>query len=425
MRISVKTLIGSILVVIFFAAYQGGRYFMNNRLQELGLALTLALYFYGALFTAFTDRAIRWAWWFWMAPLFASYVLISSSLAFSINAQVGIAPSLFASREFLIVFLAPALYFLYRLGFSLQQIEKLFVIALVIIIVNYLFFYFAIDLEAAYFSTGYMHYQVTYDEWRGYRLKAPVWALIILTFYGLMRLFQPDSAFNKGGWLLVLGLVFYVWSLLMARAQMAALILAAIIYPILFSRPNRMNLFILVAPLGLMFLIAVSGILVENFMKAEGAEVRAAAYGIAWEEALKHPIFGYGQSSGYSKTYQDIFGGKFFPDDLGLVGLTFKYGFIGLALYVFFHFYVTARLLKANWYYRKHYGAHNPLLWSLFILMTAFTFNLFLIPGLAYMQGLTTASFAIAITACYYEEVGLRPGKTRRSTTADSQSGGP
>jgi multisubunit Na+/H+ antiporter MnhB subunit len=199
----------------------------------------------------------------------------------------------------------------------------------------------------------------------------------------------------------------------MARSQMATMAMAMMLYPIFFSRPNRMNLFVLAGPLGLMLLIAVSDVLIDNFMNAEGAEVRAAAYKVAWENALELPVFGYGQSSGYSKTYQDIFGPKFFPDDLGLIGMTFKYGFIGLAMYIFFNFYVVARLLKANWYYRKHYGAHNPVLWSLFLLMTALSMNLILNPGLAYMQGLTTASFSIAITACYYEEFGLRPGKSR------------
>lgn len=420
MRINVKTVISFCLILIFYCGYQGGKYFMNNRIQELGLALTLALYFYGAVFTAFTDRTIRWAWWFWSAPMFAGYVMISSSLAFSINADVDISPSLFATREFLIVFLAPALYFLYRLGFSLKDLEKIFILSLIIIIFNYLFFYFTVDLKAAYFSTGYMSYLVTYD-WRGYRLKPPTMGLIILTYYGLIRLFQPSKPLKKIGFLMIIGLVGYVWSLIMARSQMATLAMALVLYPILFKRPNRMNLFILVAPMGLMLLIAVSDILIDNFMHAEGAEVRAVSYKIAWDTALELPFVGYGQSSGYSKTYQAIFGPKFFPDDLGLVGMTFKYGFFGLALYVFFNFYIATRLLKVNWYYRKLYGSHNPVIWSLFMLMTALTINMILVPALAYMQGLTTASLSMAITACYYEEFGLRPGKTSQFNSTKSQ----
>lgn len=413
MRIPVKTLVGFLLILIFYAGYQGGKYFMNNRFQEVGLALTFLLFFYGAIVTALTDRDIRWAWWFWSAPALVGYVMLSASIAFAVHAGVGVLPSLFASREFLILFLAPTLYFLYRLGFPLAQLEKVFAASLVIIIINYILSYHSIDLEAAYFSTGYMSYLVTYDEWRGYRLKPPTFALIILTCYAGIRLFQPGRAVDKGLWALALGLVGYVWMLILARSQMATVAMAILLYPIFFSRPNRINLLVLVAPVAFVVLVGISHVLVDAFMHAEGAEVRAKSYIIAWQTAMEMPVFGFGQSSGYSKTYQDVFGPKFFPDDLGIVGTAFKYGFIGVALYLFFNGYVVLRLLKVNWYYRKHYGRHNPVIWSLFIMMTALTMNLILNPGLAYMQGLTTAAFSVAITACYYEELGLR-AKPRR-----------
>ncbi|MCF8004777.1 MAG: hypothetical protein K9L32_11370 [Chromatiaceae bacterium] len=409
MRISVQSIIGFLVILIFFAGYQGGKYFLNNRFQELGLALTFALFFYGALYTALTDRSIRWNWWFWSAPVLVGYIMLSSSLTFALNAGVGILPSLFASREFLIIFLAPTLYFLYRLGLPLAQLEKLFVISLIIIILNYILSYHSVDLEAAYFSTGYMSYLVTYDEWRGYRLKPPTFALIILTCFALMRLVQYTRVMEKLGWLLVLGLVGYVWSLILARSQMATVALAIMIYPLFLSRANRMNLLILVLPVGLILLIGLSGFLIDSFMHAEGAEVRAKSYILAWKTTMEMPVFGYGQSSGYSKTYQDIFGPKFFPTDLGIIGTAFKWGFIGVGLYLFFNFFVLSRLMKVNWAYRKRYGTHNPVIWSLLMMMTALSLNLILNPGLAYMQGLTTASFAIALTAGYYEELGLRP----------------
>jgi hypothetical protein len=406
-RISIQSIIGFLLILIFFAGYQGGKYFLNNRFQELGLALTFALFFYGAIYTALTDRGIRWNWWFWSAPVLVGYIMLSSSLAFALNAGTGIMPSLFAAREFLIIFFAPTLYFLYRLGLPLARLEKLFVISLVIIIVNYIVSYHRVDLEAAYFSTGYMSYLVTYDEWRGYRLKPPTFALIILTCYALIRLVQRSRALEKLGMLIVLGMVGYVWSLIMARSQMATVVLSMMIYPLFLSRANRMNLVILVLPVGLMLLIGLSGFLVDSFMHAEGAEVRAKSYIQAWKTTMELPIFGYGQSSGYSKTYQDIFGPKFFPTDLGIIGTAFKWGFVVVALYLFFDFYVLLRLLKVNWAYRKHYGMHNPVIWSVLMMMTALSLNLILNPGLAYMQGLTTASFAIALTAGYYEQLGL------------------
>jgi len=152
-------------------------------------------------------------------------------------------------------------------------------------------------------------------------------------------------------------------------------------------------------------LLTLGSVILEKFTQAEGAEVRARSYFIAIDNIQKYPFFGYGQSSAYSKTYQDIFGKKFFPTDLGIIGITFKYGGIGAAIYIFYNIFILLRLMKVNWYYRYRYGRHNPVIWSLFVLFTAVSINLFLNPVLAMMQGLTSAAFAIGLGACYLEEL--------------------
>lgn len=404
MRLGIKGLIDFALIIIFFVGFQGGKYFLNNRLQEVGIALTLLLFFYAAIQLAITKKKISWRWWFWSAPLLITYILGSSALIFSVNAGTAIMPSLFAAREFLIIFLAPALYFVYHLGYPLERLEKIFIFSLIIILLNYMVNYFRIDLPSAYFSTGYMSYLVTFDEWRGYRLKPPTFALFLLSIYALLMLFQNVSALKRVGWLLVLCLAAYIWFLIKARSQMAALALAIICYPILFSRPNRMNVLFIVGPVVLFLLIALGGILIDSFMSSEGASVRAASYSLAWDNVKQYPLFGYGQSSAYSKTYQDIFGNKFYPSDLGLIGISFKYGFIGLFIYIFYNFYLLRRIIRINWAYYYHYHTTNPLVCSLLILLTALTINLFLNPGLAYMQGLTVGALTIALTAAHRDE---------------------
>jgi hypothetical protein len=56
--------------------------------------------------------------------IFLAYAFFFPAQRFSVNASVAIVPSLFVSREFLISMLCPALYFLYRLGFEVERIEK-------------------------------------------------------------------------------------------------------------------------------------------------------------------------------------------------------------------------------------------------------------------------------------------------------------
>ena len=81
-----------------------------------------------------------------------------------------------------------------------------------------------------------------------------------------------------------------------------------------------------------------------------------------------------------------------------MVGMTYKYGLVGLALYLFMHGLIWLRLWQANIRHKACRGERNPLLWALLIFMTAQTFNLALNPGLAYAQGITLGSLALALS---------------------------
>lgn len=404
MKISMQRLIDISLIIIFYAGYQGGKYYFNNRVQELGFAVTLALFVYASIRLAYTMEEKQWRKWFWSSPLIITYLMLSAAFSFSIIAEVSAFPSLFNSREFIILLLAPTIYFVYKLGYSLERLEQTFFISLVIILFNYLFHYFRIDLPSAYFSSGYTSYLVVYDEWRGYRLKPPMIALVILSFYVLLRLFQSDKLIKKWTMFFLILVIAYVWFLIKARSQMATMALALFLYPIIFSKPNRTKFFILIIPIALLMIVLLGGAVVQKFLTAEGAEVRSKSYMLAFESIQKYPFFGHGNSSAYSKTYQDLFGKKFYPSDIGLTGITFKFGFIGLLLYLIFNFLLFHRLLRMNWYYQYIHKRHNPLILSLFLLLIAITINALLVPILGMMQGLTTGAFIIGLTACYKEE---------------------
>ncbi|CAN0606677.1 unnamed protein product, partial [Ectocarpus sp. 12 AP-2014] len=96
-------------------------------------------------------------------------------------------------------------------------------------------------------------------------------------------------------------------------------------------------------------------------------------------------------------SYQDIVARYFFPSDLGLVGITYKYGVIGVMLYLYMHCRIWVRLWSANLAAREATGRIDPLIWAMLMFMTAQTFNLALNPGLAYAQGITLGSLALAL----------------------------
>ncbi len=414
MKISIKFIISFILGIALFAGFQGGRYFLQNRLQEVGIAAAMALFLYAALQSAFITKNFRWSWWCFIPPAFILAVMGCYSFVYSLNTNTVLLPSFMASREYMLIFIAPAVYLLYQAGFDIKRIEHTFVLVLVALLFHYFYHYFTMDLRAAFLSTDHTRAGlVVYDEWRGYRLKAPMSAIVILVLYSGIRLFQPGKLLTKTVFLFLIFTCFYVWSFYMPRQIIAALVLVLVLYPFCLSKPNRINLLILGIPLALIAIITVSDNVLHNFQNAKGGDMRMAGYKIAWQIFSEHIILGFGRDSEYSKTYQDIFGEHFHPSDIGIFGIAFKYGVIGVMAYVYFSINIAFRLIKVKWCYRKMYGKHNPLAWSLFIYMTVMIFVMIMQPALSYAQGLTVAAFCMGYTACYFEEMGFRHSKVQ------------
>ena len=83
MKLKVSALIGLSFFIIFYTGFQGGRYFLANRIQELGLLLSLGLFVYSALLSALQVRArdLRWNWWFFATLAFIAYTFFPAGLA--------------------------------------------------------------------------------------------------------------------------------------------------------------------------------------------------------------------------------------------------------------------------------------------------------------------------------------------------------
>jgi len=400
---SKKRIIDIAFLIIFFFGYKGGLYILNNRLQELGFLMTLILFLYGASKLAIEKEEINWQWWFWSAPLFVGYFVIVPAVVFYLHTGSNALFSFFASREFIVAFLAPTIYFIYKLGYPTERLEAVFVVSLLLLLLNYLFFYFYLDLEAIYRKGGYLSIQISYDEWRGYRLKAPATALYILTIFCMVNFFQRVRWVKRFILLLVFCLLCYVWSLRMARNQIAAMIVSTLLYPLFFSRPNRINLIIFASPVILFLMTLLTETFVDVFMEAD--KIRANSYRIAVDIIEQNPLFGFGQQSREGVSYTSIFGKGFYPSDIGLIGLLFRFGIVGGMTYLFFVFYLLVRIVKVNWYFKFVFEQLNPVLWSLLIWMIGAVLNTWLKTEFAYIPGLMTGSLIIGLSACYRDKL--------------------
>jgi len=254
------------------------------------------------------------------------------------------------------------------------------------------------DLRAAFFSPDHtVSNLVTYDEWRGFRLKPPLFAIMVALLGAFMLLLQSRRAATILAALAVLGLAAYIWSIVMFRSTLATMILSMLLYPLLLSHRNRLQLVVVGAPLALVAVPVVAQMALTHFLQADGGNIRAKAFALAFEHIPRHFFLGAGEDSAYGDSYQDLVAPYFFPSDLGLVGTFYKYGLLGTLLYLFMHVKIWRSLWRAGLAHKAQHLRHNPLLWGLLIFFTAQTFNLALNPGLAYAQGITLGSLALAL----------------------------
>lgn len=406
MRISLRAIAFVMLFVILYTGFQGGRYFLSNRIQEIGLLFALTLFVSGAVLSALLVKQanLRWSWWVGATLIFLIYTVILPAQRFSANTGVSIVPSLFASREFLMAMLCPALYFLYRLGFSVEDIEKVFIATLVALILSYVFHYKRMDLEAAYFSSDHaIAGLVTFDPWRGYRLKTPSVAFYLLTILTPIFVFISKEWFGKLLWLGMFFLLIYIWVLVSHRSALATLIAAVFAYHLFFSKKSHLALFFTALPFGIFAIVIGVNEAIDHLSKLdpETDGVRYKSGAIALQSFLNTPFFGFGQQSNHTLTEQTIFWYKFYSSDLGIVGILFKYGVIGASVYTVFSYYLIRRMIITNWMIRRRYGKFNPTIFSLLIVYLAFTINIILIPVFTYISGITAAAFGIALTSIW------------------------
>jgi hypothetical protein len=165
----------------------------------------------------------------------------------------------------------------------------------------------------------------------------------------------------------------------------------SLLYPLLLSQRNRLKL------------VARSGAAGaapaadrrdasrhEHFLEADGGSIRAKAFALAIEHIGQHPLLGAGEDSAYGDSYQDIVAKYFFPSDLGLVGVTYKYGFTGVLLYLFMHGKIWLRLWQANLAARpRQDGRIRPAALGIAHVHDRADLQPGAEPGLAYAQGIT------------------------------------
>ncbi|MCX2980583.1 hypothetical protein EYC98_06805 [Halieaceae bacterium IMCC14734] len=417
--LNIQPLICSLLFLAIFAGCQGGRYYMSNRLQELGIFSALLLMSLGAwraVFQLNLDNLKDWV----LKPVCLIFgIMLISSMAFYVNYGGNPLYSFFSAREFMLAFVGPGVYLLCRTGLPVRVVETTVRFALVALMLNYLFFYFTLDLKSLFFSTDHtLSNLVTYDDWRGFRLKPPLFAIMVGLMAAFIGVGQARTFMSWAISLSVMGIAIYIWSIVMFRSTLATMAMAMLLYPALFASKNRIPLVVVMSPLLILSIPVGFDMMLDVFLGSDGGGLRKQSFELAFQQIPGHLIFGAGEDNAYGATYQDIVGPYFFPDDIGFIGTLYKYGVVGAFLYLYMHIKIWSRLWAANIQFKKIYGRLNPQLWAIFMWLTAMAFNLVLNPGLAYAQGITLASIGFALASLHLNENGYAASITTSSRVA-------
>lgn len=408
-KIRARHLVLFALVIVFFTSFRGARYILSNRLQELGLLLALLLFFYSAILAAINDRRphLDWSKWVFVTLGIILYVMMVPAFLWANHTGAPMLPSVLAAREILIILICPTLYFLYRIGLTPEEIENSLYTALILIVISYIVFRFTLPIESWWTSTNpHVKSLVVWDPVRGYRLKMPTEAVFLTLIIAPIQIFRTKDLLARFIWVIAFGCAVLGIILMQGRSLTASILFGVLAYHAFFARKGRLALLIVVIP-GALF--AMAGIIDFFFKQLEemylqGKEIRFHSYSIAFENIRKYPLLGIGMNSKVSISEQIMFGEKFDSTDIGIVGITFKYGIIGAVSYVFAVIWLNVRAITANWHYRAMHGFSSALFIALTIKVSMDFLNILLSVTYTVITGMVTASIVIAMSAIYRQE---------------------
>jgi hypothetical protein len=321
------------------------------------------------------------------------------ALIFALRHDVPLLPSVLAMRFLVYYLLGPTMLLMFRRGISIEAMERVLLIAIVIAAIIYLIAYSTIDFETFANASGRSNSNlVRVDGWRGYRLDGPVFAFLLAIVYFGKKTFSAQRGSLKVPLIALLAAMTYIFSTMLSRAHLASIVIASVAYPLCFAGVRRRRVFYFLSPLIVTLVVLL--ILFEqdeiyDLLRSDTSfKIRMSSAAIAWSAILKYPIFGIGVASNNSLSYQQLFGYSFYPSDLGALGIWFRFGLVGLIGYYLFGVWLLVRL--------NHFGQvsgrlkTDPVFWSITIsiiaMLVAVSIDAFL-----YGESIPIAGFALGL----------------------------
>lgn len=417
--------------ILLLASLLGASGFLSNytvlRSYEVGEACVLLLF----VWLAFSMRInSRWATYVFLPTLGLVIFVLSYAYVFAAGMDTSLLPSVLAQRYYLFALLLPVICMLGMRGWKLADFRRVFVLAVSLTMVGRIVADItspvSLLLSGSFFT---LRLNEIYGE-QAYLIRRLDSSALFLALYFGRGLMQARSISSRAVRLAVTALALTLLLITVPRGLLASVGIAIVLYGLLLLRPERAKLSVVLLPLYAAIVILSASPLINTFTQTFGQDpsytTRAEEVRIAWGSILQHPFLGLGQDSFQALSFQDLFGIRFFPSDIGLLGVVFQFGLIGLLLYLAFGAWLFVNLLRMLWAHSGSVASDNYVfLWALFIL--CFTF-IIISPQQArfiFGNGLPIAAFSSGLVLMHKRGLLSEPHEDpRKSPQAVSQTPG-
>lgn len=366
----------------------------------------LSLFSFAALFAwlAISTRLdSRWVVRVFLPALGLLVFVILYAYVFTLRVDdAPLLPSILSQRNYVYLLLGPVVYLLYLRGWRLADFQRIFLLAMLIVVGSLAVYDVTVSSQSLLLSGSFfvLNLGESADQSAIYR-TINTGALFLALYFG-RRLFQSRDVFFLLFALAVVALSGVILAISLPRGLLTSIFGALVLYAAFLTRPQRLKLSTLVLPLCLVAIIVLLPTLIDAFVEQFGRDrtylARTITAETARESIREYPLLGFGFDSAQAVSFQDLFG-QFYPSDIGLLGVAFQFGLLGLALYVFLAVWLCLGLLRLLWAHTPaRDGIASPkqraFLWALFVVCLSFLVASPLQARLLYGTGLPLGAFA-------------------------------
>lgn len=405
-----------LLFVGFLSAFGFLGYYPTLHIAEIGEVGIFALFLWVTLSTKMDSR---WTANIFLPAIGLAFFVVLYAYVFTIRENTPLLPSILAQRYDIFFLLGPIVYALYIRGWVLKDFRQAFVSALLLTVVSAAAYDIFLSSSSILLPGNILNSRLedNHDPAQVAIFRLLHSSALFLALYFGRGLSQTRGLLSFLFRLAITVLSAALFMFGLPRGLLASFLVALILYAIFLSRPGQPNLLAILFPLialatGIV-MPTLSSFVAQSFNQDLSYEVRRMEVETAWSYFLQHPLFGAGQDSLKSISFQDLYGIHFYQSDIGLLGVAFQFGLVGLVLYVVLVVWLCAALLKLLWAYAgKLPLKESSFLWALFLVYLTFLVASPLQARFIYSEGVPIAAFSWGLLMAH--RYGLSNGTRRQ-----------